>query len=76
MIRRMEALDRKYDSTIGTLGTRWGLYSEQSFRNALRGILTGFFNLEVINVIEYDDTGTVFGRPDQIELDLIIKKGC
>ncbi len=75
MIRRMEALDRKYDSTIGALGARWGLYSEQSFRNALRGILTGFFNLEVINVIEYDDTGTVFGRPDQIELDLIIKNG-
>ncbi|WP_296760081.1 DUF3782 domain-containing protein [Roseiflexus sp.] len=75
MIRRMEALDRKYDSTIGALGARWGLYSEQSFRNALRGILTGFFNLEVINVIEYDDTGAVFGRPDQIELDLIIKNG-
>jgi hypothetical protein len=75
MIRRVEALDRKYDSTIGALGARWGLYSEQSFRNALRGILTGFFNLEVINVIEYDDTGAVFGRPDQIELDLIIKNG-
>jgi hypothetical protein len=75
MIRRMEALDRKYDSTIGALGAHWGLYSEQSFRNALRGILTGFFNLEVINVIEYDDTGAVFGRPDQIELDLIIKNG-
>ena len=75
MIRRMEALDRKYDSTIGALGARWGLYSEQSFRNALRGILTGFFNIEVINVIEYDDTGAVFGRPDQIELDLIIKNG-
>ncbi|MGQ9893489.1 MAG: PD-(D/E)XK nuclease family protein, partial [Roseiflexus sp.] len=75
MYRRMETLDRKYDSTIGALGARWGLYSEQSFRNALRGILTEFFNLEVINIVEYDETGFVFGRPEQIELDLIIKNG-
>ncbi|MBO9338007.1 MAG: DUF3782 domain-containing protein, partial [Chloroflexus sp.] len=72
---RHAALDRKFDSTIGALGARWGLYSEQSFRDALRGILTGFFNLEVINVNEFDETGEVFGRPEQIELDVIIKNG-
>jgi hypothetical protein len=26
-------------------------------------------------VNEYDDTGEVFGRPDQVELDVIIKNG-
>ena len=26
-----------------------------------------------INVNEYDDEGVVFGRPDQVELDVIIK---
>ncbi len=75
LMRRHAALDRKFDSTIGVLGARWGLYSEQSFRDALRGILTGFFNLEVINVNEFDETGEVFGRPEQIELDVIIKNG-
>ncbi|RMI17558.1 MAG: DUF3782 domain-containing protein [Calditrichaeota bacterium] len=75
ILKRLEALDRKYDSTIGALGARWGLYSEQSFRNALKGILEEFPNVEVINVTEYDDTGEVFGRPDQVELDLIIKNG-
>jgi len=75
LMRRHAALDRKFDSTIGALGARWGLYSEQSFRDALRGILTGFFNLEVINVNEFDETGEVFGRPEQIELDVIIKNG-
>ncbi len=75
LMRRQAALDRKFDSTIGALGARWGLYSEQSFRDALRGILTGFFNLEVINVNEFDETGEVFGRPEQIELDVIIKNG-
>jgi len=31
--------------------------------------------VEVINVNEFDDEGEVFGRPDQIELDVIIKNG-
>jgi hypothetical protein len=29
----------------------------------------------VVNVNDYDDEGTVFGRPDQVELDVIIKNG-
>jgi hypothetical protein len=68
-------IDRKYDQTIGALGTRWGLHSEASFRNALAGILKDFQGVEVININEYDDEGIVFGHPDQIELDIIIKNG-
>jgi len=73
MLRSIQDLARKHDSTIGALGARWGLHTEQSFRNALKGILEEFFDIQVINVVEYDDTGEVFGRPDQVELDLIIK---
>jgi len=29
----------------------------------------------VINVTEFDDAGEVFGRPDQVELDVIIQEG-
>ena len=36
MLQAIQALGRKHDSTIGALGARWGLHSEQSFRNALR----------------------------------------
>ena len=75
MLRSIQDLARKHDSTIGALGARWGLHTEQSFRNALRGILEEFFDVQVINVVEYDDAGEVFGRPDQIELDVIIKDG-
>ncbi|SFM64273.1 PD-(D/E)XK nuclease family protein [Thermodesulforhabdus norvegica] len=75
ILKRLEASDRRFESTIGALGARWGLYTEQSFRNALKGILEEFFNVEVISVTEYDDTGEVFGRPEQVELDLIIKDG-
>ena len=30
MLESIKALNRKYDSTIGALGARWGLISEQS----------------------------------------------
>jgi len=73
MLDEIHALNRKHDTTIGALGARLGLYTEQSFRNALRSILEESFGVRVINVVEYDDAGEVFGRPDQIELDLVIK---
>jgi hypothetical protein len=69
------ALAKKHDRSIGALGARWGMQSERSFRNALAGILEKNFGVEVINVNEYDEQGVVFGRPDQIELDVIIKNG-
>lgn len=68
-------LDKRFDSTIGALGSRWGLYSEASFRNALAGILTESFGVEVLNLTLYDREGVVFGHPEQVELDLIIKNG-
>jgi len=75
MLEEIRDLSRKHDSTIGALGARWGLHTEQSFRNALKGILEDSFGVEVINVTEFDDEGEVFGRPDQVELDVIIQDG-
>jgi hypothetical protein len=69
------AIAQKQDRSIGALGARWGIQSENTFRNALVAILEKSFNVKVINVNEYDDEGTVFGRPDQVELDVIIKNG-
>ncbi|HUM94324.1 MAG TPA: DUF3782 domain-containing protein [Candidatus Competibacter sp.] len=65
----------KHDRSIGALGSRWGMQSEAAFRNALAGILEKSFAVEVLNVSEYDASGEVFGRPDQVELDVIIKNG-
>ncbi|NJO18511.1 MAG: DUF3782 domain-containing protein [Thioploca sp.] len=69
------AIAQKQERSIGALGARWGIQAESSFRNALAGILEKSFGVEVVNVNEYDDQGEVFGRPDQIELDMIIKNG-
>jgi len=65
----------KHDRGIGALGSRWGLQSEKAFRDALAGILEKNFGVEVLNINEYDEQGVVFGRPDQVELDVIIKNG-
>jgi hypothetical protein len=61
--------------TVGALGARWGMRTESSFRNALAGILEESFGVEVRNEILRDDAGEVFGRPDQVELDVIIQNG-
>ncbi|NER21890.1 MAG: DUF3782 domain-containing protein [Symploca sp. SIO1C2] len=71
----IKKLNSKHDSTIGALGARWGLYSESSFRNALKGILEDSFAVEVLHLTEYDSAGEVFGRPEQVEFDLLIKNG-
>jgi len=65
----------KFDRSIGALGARWGIRSERAFRDALAGILEESFGVEVINVNEFDDAGEVFGYPEQVELDVIIKNG-
>ena len=68
-------LSKKIDSSIGALGARWGIASEASFRNGLKAILKDSFGVEILNITDYDEEGQVFGRPDQVELDIIIKDG-
>lgn len=71
----IEKMQKKHDSFIGALGSRWGLHTEESFREALKAILEKDFNVQVIRVNDMDEKGEVFGRPDQIELDIIISNG-
>jgi hypothetical protein len=75
MLNEIREMNRKHDSTIGALGARWGLQSEAAFRDGLRAILEDSFPVEVLRVLEFDAKGEVFGRPDQVELDLIIQNG-
>ncbi len=65
-------LDSKFDQTIGALGARWGLSTEESFRNGLRAILQDTFGVKVERYHDFDTDGIVFGKPDQVELDLVI----
>ncbi|TAN48916.1 MAG: DUF3782 domain-containing protein [Methylococcaceae bacterium] len=75
-LKRMnQALESRIDRSIGALGARWGIKSETAFRDALAAILEKSFNAEVVNVTEWDSDGMVFGKPDQVEIDVIIKNG-
>jgi len=74
-LEEIKKMNKKHDSTIGALGSRWGLFSEASFRNGLAAILQDSFGVEVLNINDYDPDGLVFGRPDQVEFDVIIKNG-
>jgi len=74
-LNMLDAFAKKYQSDIGAIGSRWGFQSEEAFRGALKGILEQSFGVEVLNVNEFDESGEVFGRPDQVEMDVIIKNG-
>jgi hypothetical protein len=74
-LEEIKKMNKKHDSTIGALGSRWGLFSEACFRNGLAAILKDSFGVEVLNINDYDPDGLVFGRPDQVEFDVIIKNG-
>lgn len=65
----------RQEQGIGALDARWGIASEHSFRAALKGILEQSFGVQVLNVNEFDDTGMVFGAPDQVEIDIIVRNG-
>ncbi|MEI2774071.1 MAG: DUF3782 domain-containing protein [Candidatus Competibacter sp.] len=69
------AMADRLDRKVGALGARWGLLSETAFRDGLAAILEKSFGVEVVNINDYDDEGVVFGRPDQVELDILIKNG-
>lgn len=75
MLSDIKALSRKNDNTISAFGVLCGLNTERAFHSALKGILENFAGVEVFHVTEFDESGQVFGRPDQVELDLIIQNG-
>ncbi len=66
---------RRVESHIGALGSRWGLQTEDSFRAALAGILDDRLGLRVERFRQIDTEGTVFGQPEQVEIDVVVRDG-
>ncbi|MGC9227174.1 PD-(D/E)XK nuclease family protein, partial [Caldivirga sp.] len=64
----LSRLNRKLD----VLGTRWGIISEDAFRNTVKEFLSGV-GYSVDKWSHFDDGGYVYGYPSQIDLDLIVK---
>jgi hypothetical protein len=63
-----------FTSQIGGLGARWGMQTEEAFRQGMRAILHEV-GLTTERFLDYVAAGEVFGHPDQVELDVVIRDG-
>jgi hypothetical protein len=72
--RALQSLGRSLEVQLGALGARWGLQSEEAFRQGIRTILEDF-GLRTERFLQRDEEGEVFGSPDQIELDVVVTNG-
>lgn len=75
LIEELRQTRTRQDQALGAIGARWGIASEHSFREALKAILERSFGVKVFNYSDYDASGMVFGAPDQVEIDVIVKNG-
>ncbi len=69
---RLDSFDRR----LMALGARWGVESEEAFRNAMKGIVEGILGVaRVSKWVYFDKDGVVYGHPSQVEVDVAIKDG-
>jgi hypothetical protein len=71
MMKGFDAMNR----CISALGARWGLESEEAFREGLREILEKKLGLKVERWTAFDETGSVFGHLSQVEVDVAVSNG-
>jgi len=67
---RLDSFDRR----LMALGARWGVESEEAFRNAMKGIVEGILGVaRVSKWVYFDKDGVVYGYPLQVDVDVAIK---
>jgi hypothetical protein len=74
LAEEQQKFGRIFHSQMGALGSRWGRQTEGAFREGIRAILqeVGFVTRQFS---DFDEEGKVFGRPEQVEIDAVIKNG-
>jgi len=73
--KRFEEIDRRFDRVerrLSALGARWGIESEEAFREGLRGVFEKELGFKVERWKARDDKGIVFGYPSEVEIDVAI----
>jgi hypothetical protein len=60
---------------ISALGARWGLLSEEAFREGIRGVVERELGLRVERWVKFDEEGFVYGYPSNVEVDVAIHNG-
>ncbi|MEM2901618.1 MAG: DUF3782 domain-containing protein [Candidatus Bathyarchaeia archaeon] len=71
MRRGFELLERH----VSALGARWGLLSEEAFREGLKGLLEKELGLRVERWSGFDQQGYVYGYPSPLEIDVAVVDG-
>ncbi|MEO0151055.1 MAG: DUF3782 domain-containing protein [candidate division WOR-3 bacterium] len=72
--KKFDEMKKYIDNKISSLGARWGIESENTFRNSIAYLLKDI-GFKVEKLIFFDDEGYVFSKPSTIEIDLIITNG-
>ncbi len=67
---------KRLEWSVNALGARWGLMAEEAFRAGLESILSAETGRIVERYWKMDTAGMVFGRPDQVEMDVVIHNGA
>lgn len=57
---------------ISALDTRWGLMSEEAFREGIKGLVERELGFKVERWVKFDGEGFVYGYPSQVEVDVAI----
>jgi len=58
---------------VTALGARWGLMSEEAFREGMRAVLEKEFGAKVEKWVARDEEGLVFDRPTIVDVDVVIR---
>ncbi|MEM1625610.1 MAG: DUF3782 domain-containing protein [Candidatus Nezhaarchaeales archaeon] len=57
---------------LDALGARWGLLSEQAFREGLRSLIEKEFGFKVEKWVRWDGEGYVHGHPSDVDVDIAV----
>ena len=68
-------ISARLDIKVSALGARWGLLAESAFRDGMRFIVEKYFGGRVSRWVYRDDEGIVYGRPSEVDVDVLIKDG-
>ncbi|MFN7065200.1 MAG: DUF3782 domain-containing protein [Aquificaceae bacterium] len=75
-MQELTALQKRQDVQIGALEACWGMKTERSFRNAVKGLLEEYLPIKEERNEAVDEEGEVFdGKARRVELDLILRNG-
>ncbi|ADN49796.1 PD-(D/E)XK nuclease family protein [Vulcanisaeta distributa] len=68
--KSMAAINRRLDA----LGARWGVISEEAFREGMKGVIERILGTAKVEKWTYNDTnGEVYGHPAIVDVDLVIR---